>query len=278
MLESHFDFLIERGRFFMSENILDVLADHARERVRISLESKAFDVLMSEALSLKHDSGFAFEDSLRKNDVAFICECKKASPSKGLIAENFPYLDIACEYERAGADAISVLTEPKYFLGSDLYLKEISERVKIPVLRKDFVVHDYMIAEAKVIGASAVLLIVSIMNDPETLKHSIELCDSLGLSALVEAHDENEIRKAINAGARVIGVNNRNLKNFTVDFDNSRRLRDLVPENIIFVAESGIQTRDDVRALRECGVNAVLIGEALMKSDDKKAMIETLRS
>lgn len=278
MLESHFDFLIERGRFFMSENILDVLADHARERVRISLESKAFDVLMSEALSLKHDSGFAFEDSLRKNDVAFICECKKASPSKGLIAENFPYLDIACEYERAGADAISVLTEPKYFLGSDLYLKEISEKVKIPVLRKDFVVHDYMIAEAKVIGASAVLLIVSIMNDPETLKHSIELCDSLGLSALVEAHDENEIRKAINAGARVIGVNNRNLKNFTVDFDNSRRLRDLVPENIIFVAESGIQTRDDVRALRECGVNAVLIGEALMKSDDKKAMIETLRS
>lgn len=278
MLESHFDFLIERGRFFMSENILDVLADHARERVRISLESKAFDVLMSEALSLKHDSGFAFEDSLRKNDVAFICECKKASPSKRLIAENFPYLDIACEYERAGADAISVLTEPKYFLGSDLYLKEISERVKIPVLRKDFVVHDYMIAEAKVIGASAVLLIVSIMNDPETLKHSIELCDSLGLSALVEAHDENEIRKAINAGARVIGVNNRNLKNFTVDFDNSRRLRDLVPENIIFVAESGIQTRDDVRALRECGVNAVLIGEALMKSDDKKAMIETLRS
>ena len=279
MLESHSDSLIERGRFFMSVNILDVLASHARERVRTSLKSKAFDVLMSEALSLNHDSDFIFEHALLKNDdIAFICECKKASPSKGLIAKDFPYLDIAREYEHAGADAISVLTEPKYFLGSDLYLKEIAENVNIPVLRKDFVVHDYMIAEAKVLGASAVLLIVSVMNDSETLKHSIRLCDRLGLSALVEAHDENEIRIAINSGARVIGVNNRNLKNFTVDFENSKRLRDLVPENIIFVAESGIKTRDDVRALRECGVNAVLIGEALMKSNDKKAMIETLRS
>ena len=259
--------------------ILDEIAEYARERVSRAKAAKSFDALLAEAQSLGQDSVFRFEEAIRAHeDVAFICECKKASPSKGLIAEDFPYLEIAREYEQAGASAISVLTEPKYFLGSDDYLSEIAAGVKIPVLRKDFVVDDYMIAEAKLLGASAVLLIVSILNDSETLRRSIRLCDSLGLSALVEAHDESEIKLAVDSGARVIGVNNRNLRDFSVDFSNSRRLRELVPENILFVAESGIKTREDVRALRECGVNAVLIGETLMRSEDKRGMLEYLRS
>ena len=258
--------------------ILDELADYARERVMKAKSIKPAEVLMSEALSLGRDDSFRFERALRSDDIAFICECKRASPSKGLIAPEFDYLTIAREYEDAGASAISVLTEPKWFLGRDKYLQEIAEAVKIPVLRKDFVVDEYMIAEAKVLGASAVLLIVSVLKDIETLRQYISVCDTLGLSALVEAHDQEEIRIAVSAGARVVGVNNRNLKDFSVDFGNSRRLRKLVPSEILFVAESGIKTQEDVRALRECGVDAVLIGETLMKAKDKKGMIETLRS
>lgn len=259
-------------------NILDEIADYARERVRRAKAVKSPDSLMSEALSLPNDDAFRFERALKGEDIAFICECKKASPSKGLIAPDFDYLTIAREYELAGASAISVLTEPKYFLGRDEYLKEIAEAVNIPVLRKDFVVDEYMIAEAKTLGASAVLLIVSLIHDHKILKYFLNLCDKLGLSALVEAHDEEEIRIAVNAGARVIGVNNRNLRDFSVDFGNSRRLRELVPDGVLFVAESGIKTREDVRALRECGADAVLIGETLMKAKDKAGMIETLRA
>ena len=220
---------------------------------------------------------FAFEKALRKPNIAFICECKKASPSKGLIEPNFQYLDIAREYEAAGADCISVLTEPKWFLGHDDYLRQIAAAVNIPCLRKDFTIDEYMIYQAKILGASAILLICSILNENDILRY-IKICDELGLSALVEAHDENEIRTALNVGARIIGVNNRNLKNFTVDTGNSRRLRSLVPDNVIFVSESGVQSAEDIRILRDSGVNAVLIGETLMRTKNKREKLEELKN
>lgn len=220
---------------------------------------------------------FGFEKALKKPGMSFICECKRASPSKGLIAPEFPYLDIARDYEAAGADCVSVLTEPEWFLGSDKYLEEIAHTVGIPCLRKDFTVDEYMIYEAKLLGASAVLLICSIL-DAEQLKEYIGVADSLGLSSLVEAHDEREIAAAVGAGARVIGVNNRNLKDFTVDTGNSGKLRSLVPDDIVFVSESGVSDAADVKRLYDAHVDAVLIGEALMRSRDRKAKLAELRS
>ena len=217
-----------------------------------------------------------FLQALQKDGMSYICEVKKASPSKGLIAPDFPYLAIAQEYEQAGASAISCLTEPFYFQGSDQYLKEIAATVQIPVLRKDFTVDEYMIYEARLLGASAVLLICALLPE-ETIREYIRICDSLGLSALVEAHDEEEIAMALRAGARIIGVNNRNLKDFTVDVHNSERLRSLVPPSVLFVAESGIKTAEDIGVLRKAGVNGVLIGETLMRSPDKKAVLDTLK-
>lgn len=208
--------------------------------------------------------------------MSFICECKKASPSKGLIETDFRYLEIAREYEAAGADCISVLTEPKWFLGSDEYLKEIAKTVSIPCIRKDFTVDEYQIYQAKTLGAAAVLLICSILSE-EQLGEYIKICDSLGISALVEIHNEKEAGMAVRAGARIIGVNNRNLKDFTVDTANSKKLRDLIPDDIIFVSESGVKSTDDIRAIREIGADAVLIGETLMRADDKKAKLDELR-
>lgn len=219
---------------------------------------------------------FVFEQALRKSDLGFICECKKASPSKGLIEPDFPYLQIAKEYELAGADCISVLTEPKWFLGSDEYLKEIASTVSIPCLRKDFTVDEYQIYQAKLLGASAVLLICSILSEKQIGAY-LEICETLGLSALVEAHDEEEVKTAVRAGARIIGVNNRNLKDFTVDTDNSRRLRELIPSDILFVSESGVKTAEDIADIRSMGADAVLIGETLMRASDKKAKLEELR-
>lgn len=218
---------------------------------------------------------FSFDRAIAKDGISFICEVKKASPSKGIIAEDFPYVDIAKDYENAGASCISVLTEPDYFKGDKKYLKEISENVNIPLIRKDFVIDEYMIYDGKIHGASCVLLICSILDD-DTLKKYISICDELGLSALVEAHDEEEIKRAVSAGARMIGVNNRDLKTFVVDIGNSERLRRLVPENILFVAESGIKTNEDIRRLRAAGVDGVLIGETFMKADNKKGMLEEL--
>ena len=256
--------------------ILDQLTGCARERtvqakLRISLEE-----LKQQALSLPKGN-FTFEKAIKKPGLSFICECKKASPSKGLIAEDFPYLQIAKDYEAAGADCISVLTEPKWFLGSDQYLKKIADAVSVPCLRKDFTVDEYMIYEAKVLGATAVLLICALLPE-ETLKEYLETAHSLGLSALVEAHDEAEVAQAMRAGARIIGVNNRNLKDFTVDIHNSERLRELVPENIVFVSESGIKTPEDVGRLYQNKTDAVLIGETLMRSSNKKAELEKLSS
>lgn len=256
--------------------ILDTIAEYARERVAAAKAQIPLEEIKNQALSMDSHTGFPFENALREGDISFICECKKASPSKGLIAEDFPYLAIAKAYEAAGASCISVLTEPKWFLGSDRYLKEITEAVSIPCIRKDFTVDEYMIYEAKLLGASAILLICALLPE-ETLRQYIEICDSLGLSALVEAHDEAEIAFAIREGARIIGVNNRNLKDFTVDVHNSQRLRSLVPESVLFVAESGIRTAADVDVLRHANVNAVLIGETLMRAADKKAMLDALR-
>lgn len=255
--------------------ILEKLALHASERVEISKNKISADKMKSLAFELPIGN-FEFEKALSKNGMSFICECKKASPSKGVIAEDFPYLQIAKDYQKAGADCISVLTEPKWFLGSDQYLKEIAENVSLPCIRKDFTVDEYMIYEAKVLGAKAVLLICSILTG-EQIENYIKICDKLGISALVEAHDESEIKTAINAGARIIGVNNRNLKDFTVDTGNSRRMRELVPQNIIFVSESGVKNADDIKLLRESGVDAVLIGETLMRASDKTAKLAELR-
>lgn len=258
--------------------ILDQLADHARKRVMADMEENSLDTMRELAMSKSSATGdlFAFEQALRKEGVSFICECKKASPSKGLIAPNFPYLEIAKEYEAAGADCISVLTEPKWFLGNDEFLKEIAESVSIPCLRKDFTVDEYQIYQAKVLGASAVLLICSILTEDQ-MKNYIRICDNLGLSALVEVHDEQEVQTALNTGARIIGVNNRNLKDFSVDTDNSRRLRELIPPNVLFVSESGVRTAEDVSALRKIGADAVLIGETLMRASDKRAKLAELR-
>ncbi|WP_035767714.1 indole-3-glycerol phosphate synthase TrpC [Butyrivibrio sp. NC2002] len=256
--------------------ILDELAEYARYRTSKAKEKVSLSALKEMALSLPKGS-YEFEKALKKEgDMAFICECKKASPSKGMIAEDFPYLQIAKDYEMAGADCISVLTEPRWFLGSDEYLREIAENVSIPCIRKDFTVDEYMIYEAKVLGAKAVLLICSILSGDE-IKRYIEICDNLGMSALVEAHDKEEIGTAIECGARIIGVNNRNLKDFSVNTENSRKLRSLIPDDVIYVSESGIRDAKDIKALREAGVNAVLIGEALMKAADKRQMLSRLK-
>ena len=274
--------------------ILETIAQANRERYAEIEKQIPLEEIKNKALSMNITYEFPFEKALAKDGISYICEVKKASPSKGIIAEDFPYLEIAKEYEaagasaiscpyvqiakdyeNAGASAISVLTEPQWFKGENKYLQEISQNVKIPLLRKDFTVCEYQIYEAKVIGASAVLLICALL-DTETIRKWIEICDSLGLSALVEAHTEEEVKSALDAGARVIGVNNRNLKDFTVDLTTCTRLRKLVPKEILFVGESGIKTAEDVQELREAGVNGLLIGETLMRNADKKKALEEL--
>ena len=263
------------------ENILNVIAD--KTRLRIAEEERKFPLealkqLIEGRKAAETESGKALPDfykALSKSGMSYICEVKKASPSKGLIAPDFPYLDIALEYEAAGASAISCLTEPYWFLGSDSYAEAISSRVNIPVLRKDFTINEYMIYQARAIGASAVLLICAILDDAE-LKAYLELTHELGMHALVEAHDENELERALAADAGIIGVNNRDLRTFTVDTANSIRLRNLAPADKIFVSESGIKTSADIKTLYDNGVNAVLIGETLMRSKDKKAKLREL--
>lgn len=256
--------------------ILDEIAQYAVLRVNRAKEIKPLSEVKQRALALPKKD-FSFEKALSAPGISFICECKKASPSKGVIAKDFPYLEIAKEYEKAGADCISVLTEPKWFLGKDEYLQEIAEEVSIPCIRKDFVVDEYMIYEARLLGASAVLLICSILNT-EQIREYIGICDELGLSALVEAHDEAEVKMALDAGARIIGVNNRNLKDFSVDTGNSGRLRALIPQDILFVSESGVKDASDVKAIREMGADAVLVGETLMRAADKKAKLDELKN
>ena len=256
--------------------ILDDLAEATGNRIREQKKKIPPEELRRRAESMNADSGFPFEAALARPGMSFICEVKKASPSKGLIAPDFPYLKIAREYEAAGASAISCLTETDYFLGSDRYLEDIAAEVHIPVLRKDFTVDPYMIWQARVMGASAVLLICAILSE-EQIREFREIAEELGLSALVEAHDEQEVETAVRAGARIIGVNNRNLKDFTVDVRNSVRLRGMIPKDVIYVSESGIRTPEDVGVLFRNGTDAVLIGETLMRSPDKKAELDFLR-
>ena len=249
------------------------------ERTKVRVEARKKTLPPEEVMEIARSgiiAGFPFEEALKSNDIALICEIKKASPSKGVIAGDFPYVEIARTYESAGAAAISVLTEPNYFKGDDRYLREIADIVSIPLLRKDFTIDSYMIYEAKILGASAVLLICSILSS-DTLAEYIAVAHSLGLSALVETHDEDEVEMALGAGARIIGVNNRNLKTFEVDISLSERLRKIVPPGILFVSESGIQSPEDVSKLRKIGANAALVGETIMRSADKRSEIVRLR-
>lgn len=256
--------------------ILEEIAARTVQRVADEKAAVPLSEMKKRAEAMDANTGFPFRKALSGNEISFICEVKRASPSKGLIAPDFPYLDIARDYERAGASAISCLTEPFWFKGRDEYLAEISNAVTIPVLRKDFTVDEYMIYQAKTLGASAVLLICSILSK-EQLSEYLGIAHSLGLSALVEAHDEDEVRTALSVGAGIIGVNNRDLRTFTVDINNSARLRKLVPPEVLFVSESGIKTAADIEALRSNGTNAVLIGETLMRSPNKKAALDELR-
>ena len=258
-------------------NILEKLADFSRRRVQADKEKISLDEIKNLAKNSKLGNGEKFLAALQKKNLSFICEVKKASPSKGIIAENFPYLEIAKEYEQAGADCISCLTEPKYFLGSDEIFKEIRKNISIPMLRKDFTVDEYQIYQAKTMGADAVLLICAILKTSEIEKF-LKICDELNLSAVVETHDEKEIKSALSAGAKIIGVNNRNLKDFSVDFSNATKLREIIPPEKIFVAESGIKTSADISTLKKIGADAVLIGETLMRASDKKKILSEFKN
>lgn len=258
-------------------NILEELANFSRLRVESDKQKISLEEIKIAAQNSKLGNGEKFISALKRPNLSFICEVKKASPSKGIIAENFPYLEIAKEYEAAGADCISCLTEPKYFLGSNKIFTEIRAVVETPMLRKDFTVDEYQIYQAKAMGADAVLLICAILDTAE-IERYLKICNDLNLAALVETHDESEIKSAISAGAEIIGVNNRNLKNFTVDFETAAKLRDLIPPEKIYVAESGVKTPADISTLKKIGADAVLIGETLMRATDKKSELEKLRA
>ena len=255
--------------------ILDDLVKAAEEALKGDKAAISPEQMEALAETSPYKPDFPFEKALSKDGISFICEVKSIS-SKGMISPFFPYLDIAREYERIGASAISCLTERKYFLGKPEYLRDIASIVSIPVLRKDFIIDEYQIYEARALGASAILLICAILTD-EKMKHFMTLADSIGLSVLTEVHDEEEVRRALAAGARIIGVNNRNLKDFTVSLSNAVRLSSLVSEDVLFVAESGIRTRKDIETLERCGADAVLIGETFMRAPDKEKMFDTLR-
>lgn len=257
-------------------NILDELAAYARERVTADMTEIPLEAMKELAAAKGEGQGDAFLSALKRPGLSFICEIKRASPSKGLIAPDFPYVSIAREYETAGADCISCLTEPKWFLGSDQIFREIRGEVSTPMIRKDFTVSEYQIYQAKAMGANAILLICAILGQKE-LENYLYLCDELGLAALTETHNEEEISMAVKTGAKIIGVNNRNLKDFSVDFSNAERLRDRIPSDRIYVAESGVKSPDDAKILKKIGADAVLIGEALMRAVDKTAMLKALR-
>ena len=256
--------------------ILDDIVKKQKERIEKDKKIKDFKTLKQEVTNLPLPEKFFFEESLKNKDFAFICEIKKASPSKGVIVEDFPYIDIAQEYEKAGASAISVLTEPNFFKGNDRFLREISDMVNIPVLRKDFIIDEYQIYQAKLINADAILLICAIL-DETTLNRFLNLAKSLKLSCLVETHNENEIKKALNSGAEIIGINNRDLKTFTVDINTSLKLRRYIPKNKILISESGIKNAQDIKKLKDNDFNGALIGESMMLSKDKKQFLSQLR-
>ncbi len=257
-------------------SILDTLADLSRKRARTDQTVIPETEMRARVKALGRGNGEAFLSALKKPGISFICEIKRASPSKGMISPDFPYMKIAGAYERTGADCISCLTEPEYFLGSDRIFREIRSAVSLPMLRKDFTVSAYQLDQARLMGANAALLIVSLL-DESTLAAYLERCEELGIAALVETHDEEEIRRAVSAGAKIIGVNNRNLKDFSVDFDNAARLRDRIPAGCVYVAESGVKTPTDVERLQQIGADAALVGETLMRANDPAEMLRFLR-
>ena len=257
-------------------NILEEIGEKTKERIREEKKQCSLEEMRNRAeqkTENKEKTGFL--QALKAQGMSYICEVKKASPSKGLIAPEFPWLDIAKEYEAAGASAVSCLTEPFYFMGQNCYLEKIAEEINIPVLRKDFTLDEYMIYQAKALGASAVLLICSLLDDVK-LRDFYQLTKELHMDALVEAHDEKEVLRALDCGAKIIGVNNRDLKTFQVDTGNSIRLRKIAPVDAVFVSESGIRTSEDIHRLRENDIQAVLIGETLMRSPDKRKALEDL--
>lgn len=256
-------------------NILEEIAEYAK--IRVENDKKNISLGEMKNLAKKNLCEEKFLSALKKKNLSFICEIKKASPSKGIISEKFPYLEIAEEYEAASADCVSCLTEPKYFLGSDKIFSEVRKKISIPMLRKDFTVDEYQIYQAKVLGADAILLICAILSAKE-LEKFLKICEELKISALVETHDEREIKIALEVGAKIIGVNNRNLKNFEVDFTNAARLREIIPAEKIFVAESGVKSAEDVATLKKIGADAVLIGETLMRATDKKKILSEFRA
>lgn len=257
--------------------ILEQIAASTRKRVEQEKAERPLDRVRARALEIADGESVSFRAAIAAPGLSFICEIKKASPSKGLIAQDFRYREIAGEYQRAGADAVSVLTEPEYFLGCSRYLEEIHREISLPLLRKDFVVDEYQIYEARVLGASAILLICALL-DERRLGRYLEICRRLGLDALVEAHDDREVTMAARAGAEIIGINNRNLRTFEVDFSNALRLRALVPRGTLFVAESGIRTADHIRLLAQAGVDAVLIGETLMRAENKAEVLREFKA
>lgn len=256
--------------------ILNKIVNSTKKRVKLEKEKVPLEKMKDMAKNIDTNFDFTFEKALKKDGVSFICEVKKASPSKGIISSDFDYIKIAKEYEKVGASCISVLTEPEFFKGDNVYLKEIRSAVEIPLLRKDFIIDEYQIYQSKTLGANAVLLICALL-DTKTIEQYIKVCNSLGLCAVVEVHDEKEVQSALSANARIIGVNNRNLKDFTVDINNSLKLRNLVPSDVTFISESGIKTAKDIEKLSQNAVDAVLIGEALMRAENKKEMLDNLR-
>lgn len=257
--------------------ILDDLVAATKKRIEQEKQQVSPTLMQQKADNLPNKDPNAIIQLFLQPKLHFIAEIKRSSPSKGTIVEDFPYLEIAQQYQQAKIDAISVLTEPHFFHGDIQYLKEISQNVTTPLLRKDFTIDPYMIYQAKVNGASLILLIVAILSDSQ-LREYLQLAEQLGLAALVEVHDEKELDQALNAGAKIIGVNNRNLKDFSVDLNNSLKLRPLVDSSIPFITESGIKDKDDIARLKQANVNGVLIGETFMKAPDRIEKIKQFQS
>ncbi|MEE9614445.1 MAG: indole-3-glycerol phosphate synthase TrpC [Thermodesulfobacteriota bacterium] len=208
-----------------------------------------------------------FYAAMKGEGVRVIAEVKKASPSKGVIREEFDPVAIARAYEQSGAAAISVLTEGKYFMGSIADLIRVKEAVKVPVLRKDFIFDDYQVMESKAIGADCILLIAAILEE-DRLKELLTLTHLMGMSAIVEVHAEDELYRAVGSGARLIGINNRDLQSFKTDIETTKRLARFVPKDRVVISESGINSAEDIRVLTEAGAGAFLVGEALLREQD----------
>ena len=256
--------------------ILDQLAGYAKERVLADKKNISLETIRQMAQAGPAACGEKFYEAVARPGMSFICEVKKASPSKGIIDPVFDYMSIARDYEASGADAVSCLTEPRWFLGSDEIFCEIRSKIRLPMLRKDFIVDEYQLYQSKLMGADCVLLICALLPE-KTIRRYLDICAELGLAALVETHDEEEILKAVNAGARMIGVNNRNLKDFSVDLENASRLRKLIPEGRLYVAESGVRTPEDAARLKAAGANAILVGEAMMRAQDKAGFLKEMK-